>query len=58
VAADRRAGGYELPVEVKKPGDVIEKGEHFFLTEHDGQFVGPADAREILVGPRHLQGGQ
>ena len=37
---------------------MVEEGQHFLLAEHDGQFVGTADAREMLVGPGHLQGDE
>ncbi len=34
---------------------MIEEGEHFFLAEHNREFVGAADTREVLVGPGHFQ---
>ncbi len=34
---------------------MIEEGEHFFLAEHNREFVGAADTREVLVGPGHFR---
>jgi hypothetical protein len=37
---------------------VIEEGQHFLLAEHDGKFVGAADAGEVFAGPGHFQGDE
>lgn len=43
---------------VLEAGDVVEKGQHFLLAEHDGKFVGAASAGEVLASPGHFQGGE
>ena len=43
---------------VFQAGDVVEKGQHFLLAEHDGEFMRAADAGEVFVGPGQFESGE
>ena len=36
-------------------GDVIEEEDHFFMAEHDREFVRAAHTGKLLIAPRHSQ---